>query len=558
MTAYGIDLGTTFTSVATVLSGDGAPRTQVINVTDIDKDTLESVTYIEPRDGRLVVSVGAAARDNMRNVLADSGAGAAPSPTNAHFFEVTKREIGLEQTSSKRWPRVVGGRGFLPEHIASLVLRKVKQDVSRTQSSPVERVVITHPHYFKEPQKAATREAGRLAKLEVIETLNEPTAAALAYGVVNQGVEGLYLVFDLGGGTLDATLIEFAKGRIQVLRGGGSSQLGGFDWDKKLLQMFNERFQQKYNEFDLNGPHANPLTQFEWRQKAIELKLRLSRDTIGRVQLQSEFADGSLGNLKLDVTREQFEAETADLVKLCRKLADEVLEGKGGDGASVRWTDLREVLMVGGSTRLPSIRRMIRDALGRDPKTDGFDPNTLVAQGAAYYAARSEHDASLRSAVRQEHPGSASHAITAARAPSIPSLRDATARGIGIGIDRNGVYVVDPLVKKSTPTPHRRVQTYYTLEENQRAIHATLYEGESEDPENCAELGECILNDLPPGAAGQAVEVTFEIAASGRTTVFVKHLQSGRQVEQTIQRGSAARLTDGDAADWLWSEVDVT
>lgn len=552
MTAYGIDLGTTFTSVATVIPTEGVPRTQVINITDSDKDTLESVVFVESDGGRLRASVGREARSAHDGVLADDDGGA------GHFFQATKRDIGLR--GSRTWPVKVGGRAFTPEHVAALILRKIKQEVSATQPAPVERVVITHPHYFTEPQKAATREAGRLAKLDVIETLNEPTAAALAYGVLDQGAEGRYLVFDLGGGTLDVTLMEFGGGRIKVVRGGGNARLGGVDWDRALLEYFGRKFAEKYPEFELYSPETSPIVQAEWRRLATEMKIKLSRDVIARVPLKATFSDGATGQMRLDVTREQFEDITRDLVQRCRQLSDDVL-ANGEQGGGIKWTELREVLLVGGSTKLPAVRRMIRDALGRDAKIEGFDPNTLVAQGAAYFAARVLEDAALRRAVGADAPAAAEEPRPAKKSKKsglgLPSLQDATARGIGIGIfDDRGEEIVDGLVPKSTATPHRVVRTYYTQEPNQREIRATLYEGESADPSNCAAMGECVLTDLPPGPAGQPVEVSFDISSSGRATVFVKHLKSGRQVEQEIQRG-ARRSSAQQDPEWLWTDIEV-
>jgi len=298
------------------------------------------------------------------------------------------------------------------------------------------------------------------------------------------------------------------------------------------VKYFAQQFQQKFPEFDLDGPNVDAQTKFAWRSQAIATKLKLSKDTVHRVMLKAVFSDGSEGSHRIEITRDQFEAFSSDLVRKCRNIADGVMSGRDG-GTPFAWSDLKEVLMVGGSTRLPAIRQMIREAFGRDPKTDGFDPNTLVAQGAAYYAMRADRDSRIANAVVRD-PVQAPSTPAPKADLALPKLQDATARGIGLGVDRDGVYVVDTLVPKSTTTPHRCVRTYYTLHPDQRDIHATLYEGESDDPGSCAKMGECVLRDLPAGAAGQPVEVTFDISSSGRTTVFVKHLASGRQLEQVI------------------------
>lgn len=553
MTAYGIDLGTTFSSAATIVDTGGIPRTQVIKINQRDSDTMESVVFIDTRGDRLIASVGGEARDELKNALGDSEGSASPAQ---RFFEITKRDIGRHHGAESGWPRVVGGRGFLPEHIASLILRKLKQDVTRTHPAPVEKVVITHPYYFTEPQKAATREAGRLARLDVIDTLNEPTAAALAYGVMDSGAEGKYLIFDLGGGTLDVTLIELTKGRIDVLRGEGDAELGGYNWDCALLEHFGRVISRKYPEFDIDSVDIDPLTKVRLREKAVETKVRLSKHDVMRATLDVVFRDGSTGSERVVVSRQELEEMGGPLVANCRRIADAVMEGTGGRDA-LKWSELREVLMVGGATHDPAVRRMIRDKLGRSPKTEGFDPNTIVAQGAAYYALRAESDEALRRSVQRGEGGPPRVPAKAKTGLAMPKLRDATARGIGIGVHHGDVYVVDPLIAKSTPTPHRTVKTYYTLEANQREIRAYLYEGESADPENCTRIGECVLRDLPPGMGGQPVEVSFEVGASGSAKVFVKHVQSGLQMEQVIQRESAARAADGDAAEWLWSDVEV-
>lgn len=374
---FGVDLGTTFTSIATV--GDNSlGRVEVLKIGD-QGEAIESVVYLRDNDGHMEAWVGEEARDAA---LQFEGEGA--------FVELAKRSIGVAGAERRGWPVSVGPLYLWPQHVSSLVLRKVRQEVSSVRETAVRDVVITHPHHFGDAQKQATREAGELASLRVIDTLNEPTAAAIAYGIVGRGEPGLYMVFDLGGGTFDVTIVELSHNSISVVGGDGDSQLGGFDWERALMDHFNNEFRKAHPDFDLYS-RATDQTRHFWRLAATKIKHQLSTSRVARAPLSAE-CDDEYFKCPVEVTRETFEALTAHLVERCRARCEALLSR-----LNFQWQNLKDVLMVGGSTRLPMIREMVARESGRPPRIEGFDPVTIVAQGAAIYAA----DASIRKAAER-------------------------------------------------------------------------------------------------------------------------------------------------------------
>ncbi|MCC7539681.1 MAG: Hsp70 family protein, partial [Deltaproteobacteria bacterium] len=352
---YGIDLGTTFTSIA-VAGDDALGRVSVLKVGE-DGEALESIVYLREEGGRVRAWVGARARDEHKAFEAQG-----------RYVTMAKRFIGIDTTETAGWPVAIGGFALRPHHVSSLVLRKVAHEVTRLRPhDPVSRVVVTHPHYFPDAMKEATRDAGTLAGLEVVDTLNEPSAAVLAYGVLQRDAPGRYLVFDLGGGTFDVTLVEIGEARIRVVAGGGDPRLGGFDWDQRLLDHFNTEFRKVHPAFDL-WARASEQTVHEWREAAVRMKHQLSVSDVARARLIAD-VDGEPAKTAIEVTRAAFEGMTSTLCERALALCEEVLAR-----ASVGWTELRDVLLVGGSTRMPLVRERVARALGRMPRIEGFDP----------------------------------------------------------------------------------------------------------------------------------------------------------------------------------------
>lgn len=515
---YGIDLGTTFTSIA-VAGEDALGRVSVLKVGE-DGDAIESIVYLREDGGRVRAWIGARARDEHKAF-----------EVQGRYVSMAKRLIGIDTGETSGWPVNVGPFALRPHHVSSLVLRKVAREVTRLRPhDPVQRVVVTHPHYFPDTMKEATRDAGTLAGLDVVDTLNEPSAAVLAYGVLQRDAPGRYLVFDLGGGTFDVTVVEIGESRIRVLAGGGDPRLGGFEWDQRLLEHFNTEFRKVHPAFDLWG-RATEQTVHEWREAAVRMKHQLSVSDVARARLIAD-VDGEPAKTAVEVTRAAFEGMTSTLSERALSLCEEVLARHGSS-----WSDLRDVLLVGGSTRMPMVRERVARALGRAPRVEGFDPATIVAQGAAHYAryyARAGREVALETVDGADARTRSTSEVSAG--VSLPDVIDALARGFGVGAFRGQRLVVDVLLPPDTPVPAKRERTYHTMVDGQTEIVVPLFEGESETPEACATIGRVVLKGIPARPRGQPVRVVFEVERSGRKRVRLVDVGSGREVEQSIER----------------------
>ena len=500
--AVGIDLGTTYSLIAH-LDAQGRPCC----IPNVHGELLTpSVVLFE--DGGTIVGKEA--------VLASA---AEPD----RVAECAKRDMG-----TKAYRKQINGEFLPPEVISSLVLRSLKADAERKLGGPVSRAVITVPAYFEETRRRATMDAGRLAGLEVLDIINEPTAAAVAYGYhlgfldrsgKLAGDKPLrVLVFDLGGGTFDVTIVEIGGTDFKALATDGDVQLGGKDWDEQLMNLVADRFREQARE-DLRD---NPFTRQE-----LWLAAELAKRTLTE-RKKAPLHINHLGNrLKVEVTRDEFEAVTAGLLERTR-MTTEIVVRQAGLG----WGDIDRVLLVGGSTRMPMVRQMLRELTGKEPETS-LNPDEAVAHGAALYAELL--------APRPEE----------CEQPANFTLTDVNSHSLGIlgSHAETGRKFNKVLIPKNSPLPHTVSKVFKTFKPNQRSVQIKVLEGESDRPEVCTVIGTCAIRDLPPDLpAGWPVRVSYSYAANGRLHVSA-HLQGhSAGVNADFEREN--RLPDEDLDMW--------
>lgn len=499
--AIGIDLGTTYSAVA-YIDAHGRP---VCIPNAVGSVVTPSVVLFE--DGAAVVG-----EEAVR--------GAALEPHRVAFC--VKRDMGASQ-----FHRPINGERLPPEVISSVILRSLKADAER-RLGPVSKAVITVPAYFDEPRRKATMDAGRMAGLQVLDIINEPTAAALAYGYQlgfldpHSGGSSDRLrvfVYDLGGGTFDVTILEITGTDFKAVATDGDVRLGGRDWDEKLVELACADFQRRYGV----DPRRDPGTEQElWIAAEIAKKTLTER---GRASIYISHAGQ---RAKVEVTREEFEAATAALVNLTRRTSEIVLRQAG-----LSWNQIDRLLLVGGSTRMPMIVRMLEEMSGKQPDRS-LAPDEAVAHGAALYA-----DLLLR---RQGHRGHSEAKFT---------LKNVNSHSLGIaGIDeRTGRRVNHILIPKNTPLPHSARQIFHTARPNQTSVKVEVLEGESPRPESCTLVGVSTIRDLPPNlAAGWPITVSYHYEENGRLQVTAQVKGSENAATATFVRDN--NLPESDLLAW--------
>jgi molecular chaperone DnaK len=497
----GIDLGTTFSLVA-YLDGQGRPCCIPNGAGDL---LTPSVVLFE--EGGSVVGKEA--------VLAS-----AMEPDKV--AECVKRDMG-----AKVYRKKVNGEYLPPELISSLILRSLRADAERRLGS-VRRAVITVPAYFEETRRRATMDAGRLAGLEVLDILNEPTAAAIAYGYqlgfldrscrLTSDRPMRVLIFDLGGGTFDVTIVEIQGTEFKALATDGDVGLGGREWDEKLIDIAAERFRQQFRE----DPRDNPVSLQE-----LWLAAESAKRTLTERPKAALFVNHLGSRLKVEVTRGEFEDATAALVKRTRLTTEIVVRE-----AALTWPQIDRVLLVGGSTRMPMIARMLEELSGKPPDRS-ISPDEAVAHGAALYA-------NLLAAQTGASPVPAPFSVTNVNSHSLGIL----------GSDpRTGRKVNTILVPKNTPLPRTVTKAFKTLKPNQGSVSIKVLEGESERPEFCNPVGVCAIRDLPPDLpASWPVQVSYTYETNGRLHVAAK--LKGHHASVTTDFTRENRMADEDLELW--------
>ena len=483
----GIDLGTTNSCVATIEGG-------------------EAVVIANAEGARTTPSVVAFSKDGERLVGVTAKRQAVTN--NERTFLSVKREMGTD------WKEGVDENQYTPQEISAFILQKLKADAEAYLGQEVKQAVVTCPAYFTDAQRKATKDAGRIAGLEVLRIINEPTAAALAYGVDKEDDQTI-LVFDLGGGTFDVSVLEIYQvddqPQIEVKATAGNNRLGGDDFDERVIHWCVSEF-KKSSGIDLSGDSQAMSRLKEASEKA---KIELSGTQTSHINLPFiTMKDGNPEHLDLNLTRAQFDDLTADLVEATMKPTQRAM-----DDAGVKAGGIDKILLVGGSTRIPAVQVAIEEKTGKSP-FKGINPDEAVAMGAALQAGIIVGDEGVTDVL----------------------LLDVTP--LSLGIETLGG-VASPMIERNTTIPTRRSEVFSTAADNQPAVEVHVLQGERKFAKDNVTLGKFFLEGIPQAPRGiPKIEVTFDIDANGIVSVSAKDMGTGK--EQSIRIESATSLSEDE------------